>query len=213
MAPENKEKTMTKHNSAVVNPIVSRVAGYALILGAVLVMAGSPRAQSAQDKTPGFQGTVNNYAVRMNPGDDCQKRNDGCSQHFNFHFQANTDGTINAPFEITNDSLNGFCGRVRIVARDRAGNPPGNVLLDVRSGTYCIPGKGRDTGYHERVQHIEWSFTASPQVGINGHDLYMVVENYQDRGIDWGSVVASEGPRIIETVGTAIKIAAVVLPK
>ncbi len=179
---------------------------------ALLAVASAGYAARAQGTTPGFQGTVNNYAVRMNPSDDCQKRDIGCSQHFNFHFQANTDGTVKAPFEITNDSLNGFCGRVHIVARDRAGNPPGNVLLDVRSGTYCIPGKGRDTDYHERVQHIDWTFTTNPQVGINGHDLYMVVENYRDTGIDWGKLLTSEAPRIIETVGTAIKIAAAVLP-
>jgi hypothetical protein len=142
----------------------------------------------------------------MNPSDDCQKRDRGCSQHFNFHFQANTDGTINAPFEITNDSLNGFCGRVHIVVRDRAGNPPGNVLLDVRSGTYCIPGKGKDTAYHERVQHIDWSFTSDPQVGINGRDLYMVVEDYEDTGIDCGKILISEADRIISTIGTAIQI-------
>jgi hypothetical protein len=168
----------------------------------------------AQGTTPGFQGTVNNYAVRMNPGDDCQKRNIGCSQHFNFHFRVNIDGTVDAPFEITNDSLNGFCGRVHIIARDRAGNPPGNVLLDVRSATYCIPGKGKDTNnYHERVQHIDWTFRADPRVGIDGHDLYMVVEDYRDTGVDWARVLTSEAPRIIETVGTAIKIAAAVLPK
>jgi hypothetical protein len=167
-------------------------------------------ARAEQQVTSGFQGTVNNYAVRMNPGDDCQKRNVGCSQHFNFHFRAKTDGTVEAPFEITNDSLNGFCGRVHIVARDRAGTPPGNVLLDVRSATYCMPGKGSDTSYHERVQHIDWTFTTNPEVGINGHDLYMVVEDYRDTGIDWGSLLVSVGPRIIETIGTVIKIAAAI---
>jgi hypothetical protein len=177
----------------------------------VLVEMATSAAILAQGTTPGFQNTVNNYYVRMNPGDDCQKRDIGCSQHFNFHFQANTDGTINAPFEITNDSLNGFCGRVHIIVRDRPGSPPGKVLLDVRSGTYCMPGKGRDTDYHERVQHIDWSFTASPQVGINGHDLYMVVENYQDRGVDWAKVLTSEADRIVKTIGTVVQIAGAVL--
>src|ERR1700674_571389 len=122
--------------------------------------------------TSGFQNTVNNYAVGMNPENECRHPSDGkpkCSQHFNFHFQANTDGTINAPFELTNDSARGFCGRVRIIARDRA-NPPGNVLLNVRSGLYCIKGKGPDTSFHERVGHVDWTFKADPQVGLNGHD-------------------------------------------
>ena len=174
-----------------------------------------PGAAAMAQTTPGFQGTVNNYAVGMNPEAACRQPPPGqrqaCSQHFNFHFRANTDGTVNAPFEITNDSLDGFCGRVHIVARDRAGNPPGNVLLDVRSGTYCIPGKGSDTGYHERVQHIDWSFTADPQVGINGHDLYMVGEEYRDAGIDLGSILAGEAGRIVKTIGTVIQIAAAVL--
>src|SRR5581483_12335218 len=83
---------------------------------------------TAEQTTSGFQNTVNHYAVGMNPEQECRHptpgRQPACSQHMNFHFQANTDGTINAPFEMTNDSWNGFCGRVRIVARDRAGNPP-----------------------------------------------------------------------------------------
>jgi len=185
-----------------------------LILIAAMAIAVASYRATVQGATPGFQNTVNNYAVGMNPENDCRHPSDGkpkCSQHFNFHFQANTNGTVNAPFEITNDSLNGFCGRVHIVVRDRAGNPPGNVLLDVRSGTYCIPGKGSDTNYHERVQHIDWSFIADPQVGINGHDLYMVGEEYRDTGIDWFKLLTSESGRIIATIGTVIQIAAAVV--
>jgi len=175
-------------------------------LVAVLFAGYSARAEV----TSGFQNTVNNYAVGMNPESECRHpapgRQPACSQHFNFHFRANTDGTINAPFEITNDSLRGFCGRAHIVARDRAGSPPGNVLLDVRSGVYCIPGKGADTGYHERVQHVDWTFNASPNVGLNGHDLYMVGEDYQDNGLDLGALISGAVAPVIKVIGTAVQI-------
>ncbi len=174
----------------------------------VVVLAGY--SATAQERTPGFQNTVNNYSVGMNPEDECRHPSDGrpkCSQHFNFHFQANTDGTINAPFEITNDSLEGFCGRVHIIVRDRA-NPPGNILLDVRSGVYCIQGKGSDTGYHERVGHVDWTFKADPNVGINGHDLYMVGEEYRNLGINWGAVIGEA----IKIIGTVVQLKEAIIP-
>jgi hypothetical protein len=159
-----------------------------------------------EQTTPGFQNTVNNYAVGMNPEQECRHpapgRQPACSQHMNFHFQANTDGTISAPFEMTNDSLGGFCGRVRIVARDRA-TPPGNVLLDVQSGKFCINGKGGNTDYHERVGHVDWTFQASPNVGRYGHDLYIVPVEYEDTGLDWAAVVQ----KAIAVIGTVVQVA------
>src|SRR5262249_55964469 len=130
----------------------------------------------------------------------CRQRDEGCSKHMNFHFTAHTDGTITIPFEMTNDdALHGFCARVRIVARDRAGNPPGNVLLDIKSGYYCIAAK--DPG-HERVGHVDWSFKVSPNVGLNGHDLYMQIVEY-DENIDWGKII-----KVGEVIGNIVKLAA-----
>jgi hypothetical protein len=181
------------------------------VLAAVLCAGYSVRGEV----TSGFQNTVNNYAVGMNPENECRHPASGkkpaCSQHFNFHFQAKTDGTINAPFEITNDSLRGFCGRVHIVVRDRAGNPPGAVLLDIRSGLYCIPGKGADTHYHERVQHVDWTFNASPNVGLNGHDLYMVGEDYQDHGLKLADIVGGALGPVVKVIGTAVQIGGAIL--
>jgi hypothetical protein len=182
------------------------------LLVALFAVALTSYRGTAQSITSGFQSTVNHYAVGMNPDNDCRHPSDGkpkCSQHFNFHFQANTDGTINAPFELTNDSARGFCGRVHIIARDRPGNPPGRVLLDVKSGLYCIKGKGPDTGFHERVGHVDWTFQADPQVGLNGHDLYMVGEEYEDTGLDlgWLNVLA----KAIEVIGVVAKLAPALL--
>jgi len=188
---------------------ITPVSGKRLFLAALVAVLFAGYSVRAE-VTSGFQNTVNNYAVGMNPENECRHpapgRQPACSQHFNFHFQANTDGTINAPFEITNDSLRGFCGRVRIVARDRAGNPPGIVLLDVRSGVYCMPGKGADTSYHERVQHVDWTFNASPNVGLNGHDLYIVGEDYQDTGLSLADLISGALGPVINVIGTAVQI-------
>jgi len=174
-----------------------------------LAVFGTAYSASAQ-VTSGFQNTVNNYSVGMNPENECRHPAPGtqsaCSQHFNFHFTAHTDGTITAPFEITNDSLRGFCGRVHIVVRDRPGTPPGNVLLDVKSGKYCIPGKGADTDYHERVQHVDWTFKASPDVGLNGHDLYMVGEEYEDTGLKLADLIGGALGPVIKVIGVVVQI-------
>jgi hypothetical protein len=135
--------------------------------------------------TPGFQNTVNNYTIPMDPTPpSCRPQNVGCSKHMNFHFSAHTNGRIDIPFEMTNDdALHGFCASVRIIARDRA-NPPGNILLDVQSGYYCIDAKAPG---NERVGHVDWSFQDDPAVGIRGHDLFMQITRY-DENIDWGKI-------------------------
>ena len=179
-----------------------------VVLG--LVLAGHLAITQAET-TSGFQNTVNNYNVGMNPQNECRHPSNGrpaCSQWFHFKFQANTDGTVNAPFSITNDSLNGYCGRVRIIARDRA-NPPGNILLNVLSPRYCIQGKGFDTDFHERVADVNWTFKTDPSVGLNGHDLYMVGEDYEDIGIDLGIWIGL-ARNAIEVVGFALKMAPMV---
>jgi len=66
---------------------------------------------------------VNNYGVGMNPDEECCHPRNGmpaCSQWIRFKFQASNDGTVKAPFAITNDSLRGYCGAVIFVVRDRA---------------------------------------------------------------------------------------------
>jgi hypothetical protein len=165
---------------------------------------------SGQGTTPGFQNTPNNYGVGMNPENECRHppsyEQRKCSQHFYFRFQANTDGTVNAPFDMTNDSLEGFYGSVRIIARDRA-NPPGNVLLDVTSGVYCIPGKGGDTNYHERRQHVDWTFKANPSVGLNGHDLYMVPVEYRGTGLNF----LQPAQDAIGTIGAVVQLTKAVI--
>jgi hypothetical protein len=85
---------------------------------------------SAGAETPGFQGTINNYGVGMNPDPGCRDLNNGqpaCSQwfRFQFRFQAFKDGTVQAPFTITKDSLNDFCGAVVLVVKD---HPNGKIL-------------------------------------------------------------------------------------
>jgi hypothetical protein len=164
----------------------------------VLTVLTTVASASAQEVTPGFQDTPNNYAMPMDPTPaSCRQRNVGCSKHMNFHFTAHRNGRIDIPFEMTNDDfLHGFCASVRIIARDRA-NPPGNVLLDVQSGYYCIDAKAPG---HERVGHVDWSFQDDPAVGINGHDLYMQITRY-DETIDWGKL-----KDVLAVVGGVIKI-------
>lgn len=168
----------------------------------VVILAG----YSSKAQVPGFQGTVNNYGVGMNPEDECRHPETGkpqaCSQWFRFRFQADNDGIVHAPFTITNDSLRGYCGRVKIVVRDRA-NTPGNVLLTVLSPRYCIQGKGSGTDYHERRADVDWTFKADSAVGRNGADLYMVPVEYQDIGLNWGDIL----PTAIDIVGAAVKVA------
>jgi hypothetical protein len=167
------------------------------------VMAGYPYLSKAQ--VPGFQGTVNNYGVGMNPDEGCRHPSNGrpaCSQWFRFRFQAFNDGTVQAPFTITNDSLQGYCGAVTFVVRDRA-NPPGRILGTFTSPRYCIKGKGADTNYHERRAEIQWSFHTDPAVGQLGADLWGYPVAYEDQGINWdqlipyGQVVAKVAEAII----------------
>jgi len=181
-----------------------------LVMALLAVVLAGYSATAQESTTPGFQNTVNNYGVGMNPEDKCRHPPDGkpaCSQWFRFKFQAFTDGTVKAPFTITNDSANGYCGRVHIIARDRA-NPPGNVLLDVRSALYCIEGKGDDTNYHERREDVDWTFKTDPSVGLYGHDLYMVPEEYEDTGIDWTAVLE----RVPGAIGTLAKLKEAIIP-
>ena len=153
-----------------------------------MLMALLVTGSHASDQTPrsGFRGTVNNYVIAMDPTPaSCRQRNVGCSKHMNFHFRARTDGTVEMPFEMTNDdALHGFCARIHIVARDKEGNPPGNVLLDVTSAKYCIDAKAPG---HERVQHVDWTIQASPDVGIQGRDLVMTIAEY-DENIDFNKL-------------------------
>jgi len=145
-------------------------------------------------QVPGFQGTVNNYGVGMNPDEECRHpRNGGpaCSQWFRFKFQANKDGTVQAPFAITNDSLSGYCGAVIFVVRDRA-DPPGKILGTFKSPRYCIKGKGADTSYHERRAKIPWSFKTDPAVG-RGADLYGYGVDYESIGINFDQLFPGAG--------------------
>lgn len=99
---------------------------------------------------------------------------------------------------------------MRITVRDRA-TPPGNVLLTVLSPRYCIKGKGGDTDYHERGADVDWTFKTDPSVGLHGHDLYMVPEEYEDIGLNpdiWGEIIKKG----IEIVGTAVKVKEMVFP-
>jgi hypothetical protein len=93
---------------------------------------------------PGFNGTVNNYGVGMNDKPECRHPPAGqqpaCSGWFRFRFQADNDGTVHAPFRISNDSINGYCGAVKFVVRDRA-NPPGNILGTFRRALTAQMGK------------------------------------------------------------------------
>jgi hypothetical protein len=85
-----------------------------LVFAFLTVMAGYTCPSKAQ--VPGFQGTVNNYGVGMNPDQECRHPSNGhpaCSQWFRFKFQAFNDGTVLAPFTITNDSMNAFVGPLR----------------------------------------------------------------------------------------------------
>jgi hypothetical protein len=127
----------------------------------------------------------------MNPIPECQHPSNGhpaCSQWFHFKFQADNDGTVHAPIRITNDSLRGYCGRVKFTVKD---HPGGTVLGVFVSGRYCIDGKGGDTNYHERTVNVDWTFKANPIVGQRGGDLYGVGmnEEYQDIGLNFGQIV------------------------
>jgi hypothetical protein len=158
-----------------------------LMIAATLLMGC---VQLVYAQVPGFQGTVNNYDVGMNPTDDCQHPSNGhpaCSQWFHFQFQAFTDGRVHAPIRITNDSLNGYCGRVRFIVKD---HPGGTVLGTFVSAWYCIEGKGSDTNYHERTACAGWDFQTDPAVGERGGDLYGVGinEDYRDLGVNWKDI-------------------------
>jgi len=83
---------------------------------------------------PGFQGTVNNYRVGM-----YDRTSGNILQWMNVALQANEGGTVTAPITMENDSMTGFTGSIRMVARDSAGN----VLLSVVSPTYSISGKSK----------------------------------------------------------------------
>ena len=64
-----------------------------LVLAALTLMAVHP----SKAQVPGFEGTVINYGVGMNPDDGCRHPSDGhpaCSQWFRFKFQAFNDGTV-----------------------------------------------------------------------------------------------------------------------
>ena len=156
-----------------------------LVLVVLMVIAAQVKAQ-----VPGFHGTVNNYGVGMNLDDGCRHPSNGqpaCSQWARFRFQAFDDGTVNAPFTVSNDSLHGYCGVVRLVVRDRA-NPPGNILGTFDSPRFCIAGKDPLNG-HERRYDAGWTFKTDPTVGQNGADLYGVgiYDQYEDTGIDFVS--------------------------
>jgi len=166
--------------------------------------AGSKGRTTESPTTPGFQGTVNNYGVGMNPDEECRHPANGhpaCSQWFRFKFQANNDGTVNAPFTITNDSMNGYCGAVTFVVRDRA-HPPGRILGTFTSERWCIRGKGADTGYHERRKTVSWSFRTDPIVGQRGADLYGYAVNYEGTGLNFAQVFPGE--EIAVKIGEAI---------
>jgi hypothetical protein len=155
-------------------------------LGLMALIAICPlMAQQSPGKTPGFQCTVNNYGVGMNPDEGCRHPPNGqpaCSQWIRFKFQACENGVVHAPFVITNDSLHGFCGRVVFVVKDRVN---GKILGTFKSGRYCIAAKSDDTSYHERRSpEIDWTFQTDPAVGKNGHDLYGYGEEYEDTGLD-----------------------------
>ncbi len=169
-----------------------------LVLAALTLMAVHP----SKAQVPGFEGTVNNYGVGMNPDDGCRHPSDGhpaCSQWFRFKFQAFNDGTVHAPFTITNDSISGYCGAVIFTVRDRA-NPPGRILGVFQSPRYCIKGKGFDTNFHERRADVEWTFTTNPAVGQTGADLYGVGIDYEDRGPDG-----------LDFIGDALKVAEAII--
>jgi hypothetical protein len=92
--------------------------------------------------------------------------------------------------------------------RTRSSDPPGNVLLDVRSGVFCIQGKGSDTNYHERVGHVNWTFKADPKVGRNGHDLYIVAEKYRSTGLNWVPIIGD----VIKAIGVVWQVKEAVIP-
>jgi hypothetical protein len=152
---------------------------------------------------PGFQGTVNNYGVGMNPEEGCRHPPNGkpaCSQWFRFKFQADNDGTAHAPFTITNDSLQGYCGAVKFVVKDR---PNGVVLGTFVSPRYCIKGKGKDTDFHERRADVDWTFKTDPAVGQKGGDLYGVGVDYESTGINFDFV--GDILKVAEAIITALK--------
>lgn len=189
---------------------MTRAQSILVALALALATTGSLRTH-AQEVTPGFQGTVNNYPVGMNDEEECRHPPTGqqpaCSQWFRFKFQAFTNGVVKAPFRVTNDSWRGYCGAVVFVARDRA-NPPGNVLGTFRSPTICIDGKGKDTDYLERAADVDWSFTTDPAVGTNGHDLYGYVVRYKDTGLDFLALAKTAGAIILDAKGKVVQIVA-----
>jgi hypothetical protein len=175
-----------------------KVTARVLIIAATLFM-GCTRLVYAQ--VSGFQGTVNNYDVGMNPTGDCQhpsNEHPACSQWFHFKFQAFADGMVQAPIRITNDSLNGYCGRVKLIVKDHAG---GTVLRTFISGRYYIDSKGSDTEYHERTVSMDWTFKADPAVGQRGGDLYGVGmnEEYQDLGLNSPKLFPDAVNKFIQT--------------
>ena len=172
----------------------------------LVIMTTTAAYESKAQVVPGFQGTVNNYGVGMNPDEGCRHPSNGnpaCSQWFRFRFQAFNDGTVKAPFTITNDSLEGYCGAVTFVVRDRA-NPPGRILGTFRSPRYCFEGKGADTNYHERRADEQWSFKTDAAVGQNGADLYGYPVDYEGQGINWDQLLPGEVVvKVAEAVITA----------
>jgi len=175
----------------------------------VLVLLIVPMAgYVAKAQVPGFHGTLNNYDVGMNDEEKCRHPQPGtqraCSQWFHVQFRAFDDGTVKAPIRVTNDSLEGYCGRIRIVVRDRA-NPPGKVLLDVQSPRRCIDGKSPG---HEVSGTWDWSFKTDPVVGRNGADLFMEPVEYEGKGIDFGHIISIA----IEVVGAVAKVAEAIIP-
>jgi hypothetical protein len=179
----------------------------------VLVSLAFLASCSSKAQVPGFQGRVNNYDVGMNPTDECQHPSNGhpaCSQWFHLQFQAFNDGTVHVPIRITNDSLEGYCGRIRIIVKDR---PGGNGLGTFVSAPYCIKGKGADTNYHERTAYVDWTFQTDPAVGQRGGDLggFGIDEEYENLGPDWGTFFPPELGDLVQ-VGEAIVPALVGAP-
>jgi len=199
--PESGPAPPVESATALMSEEVKRKMRRAQLLLACLCLSVSYLAQA---ETPGFQGTINNYGVGMNPDPGCRNPSNGqpaCSQWFRFRFQAFNDGTVQAPFTITNDSLNDFCGAVVFVVKD---HPNGRILGTFQSPRYCIKGKGADTNYHERRAEEVWTFKTDPAVGQQGGDLYGYPVDYEQGSINWDGLLPSG-------VGDAVKVAGAII--
>jgi hypothetical protein len=108
---------------------------------------------------------------------------------------------VHAPIRITNDSLNGYCGRVKFIVKD---HPGGTVLGTFVSARYCIEGKGADTNFHERTAYADWDFQTDPAVGQRGGDLYGVGINDDYQELEFWDFP--------ETLGVLIKVGEAVIP-